>query len=400
VKPEWIRAARLLAVLAGGLAAQDFDLLIVGGRVVDGSGNPWFRADVGIRDGRIAALGRLGSSGARRVLNAEGMVVAPGFVDMMGATSEPLLADRAAALSKLRQGITTMLAGEGQSAAPRRDGPWRTFAEYFAMLEKAGLPLNVVHNVGAAQVRRVVLGDENRAPTAEQMAEMRGHVEQARRDGAAGLSTALIYPPGTYATTEELVELARVAARYGGVYFTHMRNESGGLLEAIRESIAIGEKAGLPVHIFHLKAAGQENWPRIHDAIRLIDGARARGLEVTADIYPYLRNGLGIGSLIHPRHYAGGAAPFLKTLADPKVREALRKEIETTGDWENWYRHVGRNWENILVAQVSAPDNKRFEGKSVAAIAELRGVDAWTTFFDLVQQGGVSVNPLSMNEEQ
>ncbi len=390
----------LLFLLTIPSPAQDFDLLILGGRVVDGSGNPWFRADVGLRDGRIAALGPLANRSARRTLHAPGLVVAPGFLDMMGTSSEPLLADRNSALSKLRQGITTILAGEGASAAPRTSGDWRTFGEYFALLEKTGLPLNVVHNVGAAQVRRVVIGEENRAPTPDQLAQMRAHVEQAMRDGVVGLSTALIYPPGTYASTDELVEMAKVAARYGGVYLTHMRNESGALLDAIRESIEIGEKGGLPVHIFHLKAAGQDNWPLIHKAIQLIQGARERGLDVTADIYPYLRNGLGIGSLVPPRHYAAGTEPFLKTLRDPKVRAGLRQEIETTANWENWYRHVGQNWDNILVAQVGPEGDKRFEGKSVAAIAKLRATDPWTAFFDLVEQGNVSVNPLSMNEEQ
>jgi N-acyl-D-aspartate/D-glutamate deacylase len=390
----------LAALWSLTLRAQDLDLVIAGGRVVDGSGNPWYRADVGVRDGRIVAIGPLGGRAARRTINAEGLVVAPGFIDMMGNSAEPLLSDRTSALSKLRQGITTILCGEGHSPAPRRDAEWRTFGQYFSRLEKNGIPLNVVQNIGAAQVRRVVIGEENRAPTPAQMEEMRGHVEQAMRDGVVGLSTALIYPPGTYASTEELVEMAKVAGRYGGVYLTHMRNESYAVLEAIRESIEIGEKGGLPVHIFHLKAAGQENWPLIHKAIALIQSARDRGLDVTADIYPYVRNGLGIGSLIHPRHYAAGAAPFLKTLRDLKVRQALRREIETTSDWENWYRHVGRDWNNILVASVGQDADKRFEGKSVAELAKLRGTDAWTTFFDLVEQGSVSVNPLSMNEEQ
>jgi len=389
-----------LLLLAATAAAQDFDLLLTGGRIVDGSGNPWYGADLGIRNGRIASIGPLAGRSARRTIAIGGMIVSPGFIDMMGASSIPLLEDRAAAQSKLRQGITTMLAGEGASAAPQKDGRWRTFAEYFRLLEQAGIALNVVHNVGAAQVRRLVIGEENRAPTPGQLAEMKRHVEQAMRDGAVGLSTALIYPPGTYAATEELVELARVAARHGGVYLTHMRNESHQLLEAIGESIRIGEQAGLPVHIFHLKAAGEENWPRITDALRLIQSARDRGLAVTADIYPYIRNGLGIGSLIHPRHYAAGSAPFLKTLDDAQVRDALRREIETTADWENWYRHVGRNWDNILVAHVQDSSLKRFEGRSVEEIARLRGVDSWTVFFDLVRQEGVSVNPKSMNEDQ
>jgi N-acyl-D-amino-acid deacylase len=392
-----------LLILPAALPAQDFDLVLAGGRVIDGSGNPWYRADIGARNGRIAAIGSLAGRPARRTISAGGMAVAPGFIDMMGATSAPLLADRASAQSKLRQGITTILAGEGSSAAPQRDAPgvrWRTFAEYFQLLERTGVAVNVVHNVGAAQVREVVIGEENRAPTPAQMEQMKALVDQAMRDGAVGLSTALIYPPGTYAAPEELIELAKAAGRHGGIYMTHMRNESGRVLDAIRESIHIGEAAGVPVHIFHLKAAGRENWPLIRDAIQLIQSARDRGLDVTADIYPYIRNGIGLGAFLHPRHYAAGSAPFLRTLGNPTVREALRREIETTADWENWYRHAGENWDNVLVASVEAGADKRFEGKSIEEIAKMRGVDAWTAFFDLVQQGRVQVNPKTMDEEQ
>jgi N-acyl-D-aspartate/D-glutamate deacylase len=229
---------------------------------------------------------------------------------------------------------------------------------------------------------------------------MRWHVEQAMKDGAVGYSTALIYPPGTYAKTEELVEMAKVVARYGGFYSTHMRNESSKVLDAIAESIEIGEKGGVPVHIYHLKAAGEENWPLMQKAIAAIAQARGRGLDVTADIYPYIRNGIGLGSFLHPRRYAKGAEPFLKQLGDTKLRAELRQEVESTSDWENWYRHVGKNWENVLVAQVVRKEDKRFEGKSIAEIAKLRARDEWTTFFDLVATGGVSVNPQSMNEEQ
>ena len=221
----------------------------------------------------------------------------------------------------------------------------------------------------------------------------------AMQDGSIGLSTALIYPPGTYAKTEEIIELAKVAAQYGGVYFSHMRNESGQLLEAIQETIRIGEEAHIPVHIYHLKAAGQDNWPLMTKALLLIQSARDRGVDVSADIYPYIRNGIGLGSFIHPQHYAKGAQAFLPTLSDPKVRAELRKEIETTWNWENWYHHVGMNWDNVLVVQVPAKVDKRYEGKSVQEIAVLRGADVWDTFFYLVQQG-VDVDPKSMDETQ
>lgn len=391
----------LLAVWAAPLLGQEppFDLILTNGRIVDGSGNPWFRADVGIRAGRIAAIGALKGRAATRTIDVRSQVIAPGFIDMMGASSEPLYEDRASGESKLRQGITTINAGEGSSAAP--SAKWPTFGDYFRALETKGIPLNAVHNVGAAQVRRQVIGDVNRAPNEAEMAKMRAHVEQAMKDGAIGFSTALIYPPGTYATTQELVEMAKVVARYGGVYLTHMRNESNALLEAISESIRIGREGGVPVHIFHLKAAGQSNWPLMQRAVDAIQGARDLGLDVTADIYPYIRNGLGLIALIHPRHFGQGAAPFLKTLSDPSVRAALRKEIESTTDWENWYRHVGSDWNNILVASVGAGLDKTYEAKSIAEIAKLRnGGDEWATFFDLAAANSVSVNPKSMNEEQ
>lgn len=388
----------LLFALTAFAQEPPFDLLITGGRVVDGSGNAWYRADVGIRGGRIAAIGSLRGKPARRTIDARNHVVAPGFVDMMGASSEPLLADRTSAESKLRQGITTLLAGEGNSTAP--SAKWPTFDAYFRALEAQGIPINTIHNVGAAQVRRQVIGVENRAPTEAEMAKMRGLVEQAMKDGAVGFSTALIYPPGTYATTAELVEMAKVVGRYGGIYLTHMRNESNAVLDAITESIRIGREGGVPVHIFHLKAAGQDNWPRMQRAIDTIQGARDLGLDVTADIYPYIRNGLGLISLIHPKYFGKGAEPFLKTLADPQVRAALRKEIESTTDWENWYRHVGSDWNNILVASVGGTLDKAYEAKSIAEIAKLRGASEWDTFFDLAATNSVSVNPKSMNEEQ
>jgi N-acyl-D-amino-acid deacylase len=394
----------LLAALSPMIAfAQPFDLTLANGRVVDGMGNPWYHADIGIRGGRIAAIGRLRDQPASRTIDVRGQMIAPGFIDMMGGSSSPLLLNPSSGQSKLRQGITTMFAGEGGSEAPRGDEPavagyrWRTFAEYFAILEKKGIPLNVIHNVGAAQVRRLVIGVEDRAPSAAELDRMRERVDQAMREGTAGLSTALIYPPGTYARTEELVAMAEVASRYGGIYSTHMRNESAGLLEAIEESLEIGRRAKVPVHIYHLKAAGQDNWPLMAKAVARIQAARNAGHDVTADIYPYIRNGLGISALIHPRHFAAGADRFLPTLTDAAVRTRLRREIESTADWENWYRHVGSDWDNILVAQAR---DKSIEGKSVAAIAKLRGVDQWALFFDLVRQGGVSVNPKSMSEEQ
>ncbi len=413
----WRRTALLLILILVAIPpcfaqSASFDLVISGARVIDGSGNPWYVADVGIRGGLIVEIGNLSQRASARVIDAHGMVLAPGFIDMMGGTTLPLLLDPLTAQSKLRQGVTTMMAGEGDSMAPQDDrtikelnlpaniSPWTTFEEYDRLLDAKGIGINVIHNVGAAQVRRVVIGDEDRVPTPEQLAKMKDIVAKAMQDGSIGLSTALIYPPGTYAKTEEIIELAKVAAQYNGVHFSHMRNESAQLLEAIQETIRIGEEAHIPVHIYHLKAAGQDNWPLMPKAIALIQSARDRGVDVTADIYPYIRNGIGLGSFIHPKHYANGTDAFLPTLSDPQVRAALRKEIETTTNWENWYHHVGQNWDNVLVVQVPEKIDKRYEGKSVQEIAALRNADVWDTFFYLVQQVGVDVDPKSMNEEQ
>ena len=407
-------------LLAGGTAypqshstPKPFDVLITGGRVIDGSGNPWFVADVGIRDGFIAEIGALSGRPARRTIDARGSVVTPGFIDMMGGSSLPLLLDPVSAESKLRQGITTMMVGEGDSLAPQNDRTaardiegasfkitWRTYAEYFRLLEKKGLAMNVIHNVGAAQVREIVIGDEDRTPTPEQLSRMKELVAQAMKDGSVGLSTALIYPPGTYAKTEELIELSKVAAQYGGVYFSHMRNESTHLLEAIEEVIRIGKEAGIPVHVYHLKAAGQENWPLMQQALALIQQAREQGVDITADIYPYIRNGLGLRALIHPRHFASGPDAFVKSLADPVVRAAIRREMETTSDWENWYRWVGSNWDNVLISSVGPKGDASLNGSSVQQAAARRGIDPWDLFFDLVKQGDPFVSPKSMDEGQ
>ena len=387
--------------------SEEYDIIIKDTLLMDGTGNPGRRTDIGIIGERVKYVGKI-SGEADVVIEAKGRVTSPGFIDMMGQGSYELVVDRGSAESKLRQGITTLLVGEGFSMAPMNEQiaqyleikpEWTTFAEYFHFLEDNKIALNVVHNVGAALIRALVVGDKDVEPTPAQLEQMKAHVEQSMIDGCVGISTALIYPPGSYAKTEELIEMAKIVAKHGGNYQTHVRNESSQLLEAIEEALRIGREASIPVHIYHLKAAGEENWHLMPKALKMIADAREEGLEVTADIYPYLRNGIGLESFIHPRHYADGREAFLPTLSDPEVRKRLQQEIETSSDWENWYRHVGKNWGNVLVSNLRKESDPEIAGLSVKEIAEKRGQEVWGVFFDLVMEG-VGVNPKSMNEEQ
>jgi len=391
------------AVIAPLEAQQPFDIAILGGRVVDGTGAPWYIADVGIRDGKIAKIGRIDAAGAKRAIDAAGLVVAPGFVDMMGQTATPMLGDPTSGINLLTQGITTINAGEGVSAAPlgeedaKRLG-WRTMAEYFRRIDERGLPLNVVQTVGHTQVRTIVIGDVDRRPSEAELKQMGELVAEAMQAGAIGVSTALIYPPAVYATTDEIASLAAVAGRYGGSYYTHMRNEGDRLEEAIDEALEIGRRGKTPVHIFHLKAAGRQNWGKMQLAIAKIKAARAAGEQVTSDIYPYINNGLGIAALIHPRHSSEGHQRLIGKLDDPTIRAEMRTEMETTAGWENWYRHVGRDWSKIIIGQTADPRYKSLAGQSLAEMARAKNEDPWDTFFNLVRAGAFAL-PESMSEE-
>jgi N-acyl-D-amino-acid deacylase len=379
-----------------------FDLVIKNGRVADGTGTASYVADVAIAGGKIVSIGRIESDAAEKALDAASLVVAPGFIDMMGQTATPILRDPDAALNLLTQGITTINAGEGVSAAPLdadagASSGWTSMAEYFQLLELKGLPLNVVQTVGHTQVRQIVLGDTDRRPSDEELERMRGMVREAMEAGAIGVSTALIYPPAIYASTQEITALAAVAGEYGGGYYTHMRNEGDLLLEAIDEALQIGRQAKTSVHIFHLKTAGRQNWPKMQLAIANIKKARAEGQQVTADIYPYINNGLSLEAFIHPRHFAGGRAQLLKRLEDEAFQKEVREEIETSSGWENWYRHVGKDWSKVIVGYASGEKYSNFLGRSVAQIAAELKEDPWDTFFALARSGAFAL-PESMTE--
>ena len=382
--------------------AEPYDVVIRGGRVVDGTGAPWYVADVGIRGGKIAKIGRIAASDGKQSIDAKGLIVAPGFIDMMGQTATPMLDDPATALNLLTQGITTINAGEGVSAAPlgeeegRRRG-WRTMAEYFRVLDEKGLPINVVQTIGHTQVRSLVLGDVDRRPSDAELKQMRELVREAMEAGAIGVSTALIYPPAVFASTEEIAELVEVAGQYGGRYYTHMRNEGDRLEEAIDEALEIGRRGKAPVHIFHLKTAGRQNWGKMQLAIAKIKAARAAGQQVTADIYPYINNGLGIAAFIHPRHFAEGQQRLIDRLDDAKLRAEIRKEMETTTGWENWFRHVGHDWGKVVIGRTTDPRYKSLVGSTVAEMAKAKSEDPWDTFFNLVRSGAFAL-PESMTE--
>lgn len=392
----------ILALATPAVAqAPQWDLLIRGGRIVDGTGAPAYHADLAVRDGRIAAIGRLDPARARTVIDATGMAVSPGFIDLMGQTGAPFLRDPKTALNLLTQGITTLNAGEGASDAPlageaaQRRG-WRTMREFFRALESAGLPMNVAQTVGHTQVRRIVIGDMDRQATPAELARMEGMVQEAMEAGAIGLSTSLIYPPAIYASEAEIAALAAVAGRLGGRYFTHMRNEGDRLLEAIDEALRIGRAASTPVHIYHLKTAGQANWPKMDLALARIKAARAAGQDVAVDVYPYVNNGLGIRALLHPRHAADGQAVLMQRLENAAIRDTMRREMESLGGWENWYSHAGKDWDRI-VAVTRDPRYARWNGASIAAMAREAAQDPWTVFFDLAR-GDAFAMPQTMSE--
>ena len=387
-------------LLAAPAWAQQYDVLIRNGRVVDGSGNPWVYADVGLVGDRIAFVGRAGEGvTARRTIDAQGLMVAPGFIDMLGQSESTLLIDKHG-FSKLSQGITTEVTGEGESIAPQNDFTiaeakdalehykltvdWRTLDEYFQRLEKQGSGVNLATFVGATQVREVVLGKEDRAPTPHELAQMVELVENAMLDGALGVSTSLIYAPANYAQTDELIALAKAASKHGGLYASHIRNEGDTEMQALDEAFRIGREANLPVEIWHLKSAGRQNWGKMRQVLTRIEQARAEGLDVTADQYPYVAGATSLGASIPPRFHAGGVDAFVKRLQDPAVRKQIREELnnpETKID--NLWRGTGGP-EGVLVASVLDPALKKYEGRTVAQIAQDQNKDPFDALLDFV----------------
>jgi N-acyl-D-amino-acid deacylase len=380
--------------------APQYDILIRGGRVVDGSGNPWFSGDIGIVRDRIAFIGHADPKvAAKRTIDASGLIVAPGFIDMLGQSEMNLLVDKQA-VSKLTQGITSEITGEGDSVAPVNDlirnemrdwfehykitPDWLTLDEYFERLTKQGSAINIGTYVGAATVRRMVIGNDDRAPTPEELAAMQEEVDDAMSEGALGLSTALIYAPGNYASTDELIALAKRAAANGGIYATHMRNEGTTETQALEEVYRIAREASIPVEIFHLKVSGRPNWGKMPQVVSSIEQARASGLDITADQYPYIASATSLGAVVPPKYHSGGVDAFVARLRDPAVRAEIRKELLGDGTkFENMWSGVGGP-QGILISSVLNPQFKKYEGKTVAQIAEIEKKEPLDALMDLV----------------
>lgn len=386
-------------LLAQSTQNVTFDVIIRNGKIIDGSGNPWVSGDVAILGNRIARIGKLDNAHAKRVIDASGLVVSPGFIDMLGQSELALLIDNRS-LSKLSQGITTEITGEGGSIAPQnaltlsqlQPGldqyhivvDWTTLDGYFKRLEKSGTPLNIGTYVGAAQVREAILGDVDRAPTFEELDKMKALVTEAMQQGAFGLSTALIYPPGHYAKTDELIALAKVAGQYGGIYATHMRSEGQSEAEAIEEALRIGREGHLPVEIFHLKVIGKPRWGSMPRIVGTIQAARDAGLDVSADMYPYLAGGTALASSLPPWVADGGTPKLLERLKDPGSRARIKQEMATEHpDWENLYLGSG-GASGILVSGIENPDVKKYDGQTLAQIAIAQSKDPLDALFDLV----------------
>jgi N-acyl-D-aspartate/D-glutamate deacylase len=407
----------LCALLTLCVAQQpSLDVIITHGHIIDGTGSPWYSGDVGIRDGKVAAIGNLSQASAKQKIDARGMVVAPGFIDMLGQSEDTILVDPRLP-SKIYQGITTEVTGEGGSAAPLTDAlikadkmkyehlkitpDWRTYRQYFAHLEKQGIGINVADYVGATQVRRVILGDADVQPTSAQLEQMKSLVRDAMRDGAVGVSTSLEYAPAPYAKTEEIIALASEASKFGGIYASHMRSEGDAIDASIDETVRIGREAHIPVEIWHLKVAGKTNWHRMPEILAKINEARAQGVDVAADTYAYTAWSNDFSAFIPPWAHDGGDAKLIERLKDPATRARIRKDMMTPSkDWDNEWNEIPGP-ESVLITAVQNPKLMPLQGKTLAEIAKSQNKDPMDALFDLLieDQAFTSVAVFGMSED-
>jgi dihydroorotase/N-acyl-D-amino-acid deacylase len=415
------RVLVLLFVLASALQLMTqtpagFDLVITNGHIIDGTGSPWYSGDVGIREGKVAAIGNLAAAPRKRTIDAAGKVVAPGFIDMLGQSELSILVEPRLP-SKIYQGITTEITGEGGSIAPLNDAiiqadrpgyehyhitpDWRTFRQYFARLEKQGMGINLASYVGATQVRRIVLGDDDKQPSPEQLAQMKALVREAMKDGTVGVSTALEYPPAPYAKTDELIALAAEGGKFGGIYSTHMRNEGDAVLEAIDEALRIGREAHVPVEIWHIKVAGENNWGRMPEVVAKINAARAAGADITADTYAYTAWFNDFSAFVPPWAHDGGTSKLIERLKDPATRKRIRKDMLTPSkDWDNEWQEIP-DPDAIMIGVVQNPKMLPLEGKRLSEIAKLWNKDPIDALFDFLIEdpyAGVAVFGMSQSD--
>jgi N-acyl-D-amino-acid deacylase len=388
-------------------AADDpFDLLIAGGTVVDGSGAKRFTADVGVRKGRIAKIGALGNPPAARKLDAAGLIVAPGFIDMHTHSDRTLVAD-GLAQSAVRQGATTHVIGNcGSSPAPRGqpakagDREYRTYGEYLAVLADAGTSVNVCGLVGHNTIREAVMGMQNRAPTEGEMHKMQDWVAEAMRGGAVGISSGLVSPPGAWSKTEELIELARVAGEAGGIYATHMRGEARTVVDSVREAIRIGRDGNVPVEISHHKAAGRENWGKTRETLPMIEQANREKANVFVDVYPYRAGSAGLSQFVPPWAHEGGNGEMLARLQDSETRRRIARNMaEGSEDWPNFFTV---NWDDIQITSAVSKENKQWVGKRVGDVARARNCSGVDACIDLLieERGSIGMINFIMDENE
>jgi N-acyl-D-aspartate/D-glutamate deacylase len=400
----WLFLLGPLALLTPAAPEQgaDYDLVIRNGKIVDGTGNPWYHGDLAVKGDKIAALGKVTGKGKREI-DAKGLVVAPGFIDIHSHSDFTILED-GNAQSKIRQGVTTEVLGESGSPGPYQGKyippkvlvkdqvtRWNTLGEYFDHVERAGVSTNVASFVGLGNIWKCVMGDSHRRPTAAELDQMKALIEAAMKDGAKGLSCCLAQTPDALATTDELVELCKVVARYNGVFVVHIRNEGADVFAAMREAIDIGRRAGVAVEILHIKIADQVNWGRMNEVVKLIDGARKSGVNVQANVYPYTRGNNNLSSILPPWAHEGGTVKMLARLKDPAERGRMKKDIrEGIPGWYNHYTAVGGDWSRMLVSA-----NNSYKGLTMDRVlaARVKGKqpppDLLDAFFDLlIEQGG------------